>query len=161
MATCEVLLKENIRGLGAEGDVVKVKAGYARNFLLPNGICLPVTHANKKLVEALQAKRKEREAAELEKAQFVAKQLEAKRVSISVKVGQGDKLFGSVQAKDVIEKLADEGIVFEYQKLNLEAVKTVGDHKMTIKLHPEVSLEYAFEVVPEASEEAEAPAKEA
>ena len=110
MALSEVLLKKPVAGLGAEGDQVKVRAGYARNFLLPQGIAVPVTQANRKQIEALKKARAAREAKELDDAKAVAAKLEGVALSFAVKTGEGGKLFGSVSTADIAAKLAEQGI---------------------------------------------------
>ena len=109
MANHEVLLLKPVDGLGAEGDQVKVKAGYARNFLLPQGMAMPLTQANRKRVEALKKARGFREAKELDGAQALARQIEKAGIAIAVKTGEGGKLFGAVTANDIHEKLAAAG----------------------------------------------------
>ena len=98
MANHEVLLLKPVDGLGAEGDQVKVRAGYARNFLLPQGMAVPLTVANRKQVESLKRARGLREARELDGAQALAKQIEKAGIAIAVKTGEGGKLFGAVRA---------------------------------------------------------------
>ena len=98
MATSEILLVKPVDGLGNEGDEVKVKAGYARNFLLPRKFAVPVTKSNRKQVEALKRARDVREQRELEGAQALAARLEALHIAIAVKTGEGGRMFGAVTA---------------------------------------------------------------
>lgn len=149
MATTEILLLKPVSGLGAEGDQVKVKSGYARNYLLPRKIALPITLANRKHVESLKRARVEREAQELDGAREIAKKIEAVTIVFAVKTGEGGKMFGSITAGDLHEKLAAEGIAFEKRKLHLHAVKELGKHTAHIKLHHDVTVDLAFEVVSE------------
>jgi large subunit ribosomal protein L9 len=150
MANSEVLLIKPVDGLGAEGDQVKVRAGYARNFLLPQGMAVPLTVANRKRVEALKKARALREAKELEGAQALARQIEKAAIAIAVKTGEGGKLYGAVTANDLHEKLAAAGVTVEKRRIHLgQPVKTLGKHEVRIRLHPEVSVELSFDVVSE------------
>ena len=110
MANSEVLLLKPVDGLGAEGDQVKVRAGYARNYLLPQGMAVPLTVANRKQVEALKRARGLREAKELDGAQALAKQIEKAGIAIAVKTGEGGRLFGAVTVNDIHAKLTAAGI---------------------------------------------------
>ena len=150
MAHSEVLLLQPVDGLGAEGDQVKVRAGYARNFLLPQGKAVPLTVSNRKQVDALKKARALREAKELDGAQEVAKQLAKTNIAIAVKTGEGGKLFGAVTANDLHDRLTAAGITLEKRRIHLgQPVKTLGKHEVKIKLHPEVTVELSFEVVSE------------
>ena len=150
MANSEVLLLKPVDGLGAEGDQVKVRAGYARNFLLPQGMAVPLTVANRKQVEALKKARGLREAKELDGAQALAKQIEKAGIAIAVKTGEGGKLFGAVTANDLHDKLTAAGIVIEKRRIHLgQPVKTLGKHEVNIKLHADVTVVMSFEVVSE------------
>ena len=150
MANSEVLLLKPVDGLGAEGDQVKVRAGYARNFLLPQGMAVPLTVANRKQVEALKKARALREAKELDGAQALAKQIEKATIAIAVKTGEGGKLFGAVTGNDIHEKLAAAGVTVEKKRIHLgQPIKTLGKHAVSIRLHPEVTVELNFDVVSE------------
>ena len=150
MANSEILLLKPVDGLGAEGDQVKVRAGYARNFLLPQGMAVPLTGANRKRVEALKKARGLREVKELDGAQALAKQIEKAGIAIAVKTGEGGKLFGAVTAHDIHDKLAASGVNVEKRRIHLgQPVKTLGKHTVKIKLHPDVSVELTFDVVSE------------
>ena len=150
MAHSEILLLKPVEGLGAEGDQVKVRAGYARNYLLPRAIAVPLTKANRKQVEALKKRRTEREATELSTARDLAARLEKVRIAFAVKTGEGGKMFGAVTANDLHEKLAQAGVEIDKRKILLHTpVKTLGQHTVKIKLHAEVSLELGFDVVSE------------
>jgi large subunit ribosomal protein L9 len=150
MAHNEVLLVKPVDGLGAEGDQVKVRAGYARNYLVPQGMAVPLTLSNRKRVEALKKARGLREAKELGGAQAIAKQLEKTAVAIAVKTGEGGKLFGAVTANDLHERLVAAGLQIERRRIQLaQPVKTLGKHEVKIKLHPDVTVDFSFEVVSE------------
>jgi large subunit ribosomal protein L9 len=150
MASKEVLLVKPVEGLGGEGDQVKVRAGYARNYLLPRKIAVPVTLANRKQVEALRKRRAEREQNELNGAHEMARRLEKTSLAFAVKTGEGGKMFGAITAQDVHEKLTASGIELDKRKIHLfTPVKALGKHTVKIKLHAEVSVELPFDVVSE------------
>jgi large subunit ribosomal protein L9 len=157
MANQELLLLEPIENLGNEGDQVTVKAGYARNFLLPQGRAVPVTRANKKQVEALRKRAEERLAKLLETAQQKAARLETISIAFAVQTGPGGKMFGSVTAQDLINRLAEEGLELEKRQVSLHTpVKSLGRHSTKIRLHADVAVEFEFEVVSENPIEDEA-----
>lgn len=162
MATTDILLLEPIEGLGSEGDQVTVKAGYARNHLLPRKRALPVNRGNQKYIESLQKRRAEREANELVGAQELGKKIESTNIAIAVKTGEGGKMYGAVTAQDLLDRLKEEGIELDKKKVNLYTpVKTLGKHTTKVKLHPEVSVEFEWEVVSENPIEIEDEAPEA
>ena len=105
MATKEILLLEPIEGLGAEGEKVSVKAGYARNYLLPRKKAVPMTRANQKQIEALHKRRAEREVRERKESEDLASKLNDLSIAFSVKTGEGGKMYGSVTAMDIQERL--------------------------------------------------------
>lgn len=150
MAYSEVLLLKPVDGLGAEGDQVKVRAGYARNYLLPRQIAASLTTANRKQVEALKKRRAEREAKDLEGAQEIARKLEKTSIAFAVKTGEGGKMFGAVTANDLHEKLTQAGIELDKRKIHLYTpVKTLGKHEVKIKLHADITVDLSFDVVSE------------
>ncbi|MFT3867859.1 MAG: 50S ribosomal protein L9 [Nibricoccus sp.] len=161
MAHSEVLLLQPVEGLGSEGDQVKVRAGYARNFLLPRKIAAPLTTANRKQVDALKKRRAEREIKELSGAQELAKKIEKVSLAFAVKTGEGGKMFGAITAQDLHDKLVQAGIEIEKKRIHLHTpVKTLGKHETSIKLHSDVSVTVSFDVVSENPIEV-APAPEA
>ena len=150
MAHSEILLLKPVEGLGAEGDQVKVRAGYARNFLLPRKIAAPVTLANRKQVESLKKRRAEREVQELQGAQEVANKLEKTSIAFAVKTGEGGKMFGAITVNDLHDKLVQAGVEIDKKKIHLHTpVKTLGKHEVKIKLHADVSVDISFDVVSE------------
>ena len=161
MATTEVLLVKPVEGLGGEGDQVKVRAGYARNFLLPRKIAVSLNAANKKHIESLKKRRAEREQSELSGAQELAKKLEKTSLAFAVKTGEGGKMFGAITAQDIHDKLVASGVELDKRKIHLHTpVKTLGRHEVKIKLHADVSVDLPFDVVSENPIET-APAEEA
>jgi len=150
MANSQVLLLQPIKGLGAEGDTVTVRAGYARNFLLPRKQALPITQANKKHVESLLKAREAREQKEFETARELGEKIAKISIAIAVKTGEGGKMFGAVTANDLIERLKEEGIELVKKQLGLaQPIKELGSHTAAIKLHADVEAELKFEVVSE------------
>jgi large subunit ribosomal protein L9 len=150
MASTEVLLVKPVDGLGGEGDQVKVRAGYARNYLLPRKIAVPLTGANRKQVDALKKRRAEREQTELNLAQDLAKKLEKTSLAFAVKTGEGGRMFGAITSQDVHEKLVASGVELDKKKILLfTPVKTLGKHTVKIKLHSDVTVELGFDVVSE------------
>ena len=150
MANSQVLLLQPINGLGAEGDTVTVRAGYARNFLLPRKQALPITQANKKHVESLLKAREALEQKEFENARELSEKIEKISIEIALKTGEGGKMFGAVTANDLIERLKEEGVELVKKQLGLaQPIKDLGSHSATIKLHADVEAELKFEVVSE------------
>src|ERR1035437_8250077 len=135
MANSEILLVKPVDGLGGEGDQVRVRAGYARNFLLPSGMALPMTHANSKQIEALKKRRAGREALELSGAQQVATKLEKTSLAFAVTTGEGGKMFGSVTVGDLHDKLVAAGFSIDRKRNQPHTpVKTLG--RPTVKGRP-------------------------
>jgi large subunit ribosomal protein L9 len=150
MAHTEVLLVKPVEGLGGEGDQVKVRAGYARNYLLPRKIAVTLNASNKKHVDSLKKRRAEREQTELSLAQELGKKLEKTSLAFAVKTGEGGKMFGAITATDIHEKLIASGVELDKKKIHLfNPVKTIGKHEVKIKLHPDVTIELPFDVVSE------------
>lgn len=150
MANAELLLLTPVENLGNEGDTITVRAGYARNFLLPKGMAIPVTRANRKQIEALRVRSERRLASELERARSLEAQLEKLTIVFAVKTGPGGKMFGSVTAQDLLDKIAEHGIELDKKQVSLYTpVKSLGKHSTRVRLHAEVSVTIEFEVVSE------------
>ena len=150
MANSQVLLLQPIGGLGAEGDTVTVRAGYARNYLLPRKQALPITQSNRKYVESLLKARETREQKEIEVAQSLSEKIEKINIAIAVKTGEGGKMFGAVTAGDLIDRLQEEGIKLTKKQLGLpQPIKELGSHLAHVKLHAGVQADLKFEVVSE------------
>lgn len=139
MANAQVILKEKIEGLGAEADVVKVRAGYARNFLIPQGKAFEASRSNLRHVEALKADRARREAEELIVLQALATKISKLKPKFVLSTGQGGKAFGSVTSIDIHKELEAAGIVIDRHAIELEKpVKKSGKTDVEIRLHPDV-----------------------
>ena len=148
MAVTEVILKENIPGLGAEADVVKVRRGFARNFLVPQGKAYEVTAANLKRLNLLKAKRAEREARELNQAEELARKINKVKLDFTLETGETGKAFGSVTAKDIEDKLlAEAEIQVDRHRIRLERpIKESGEIEVPIQLHGDVTATLKIEV---------------
>jgi large subunit ribosomal protein L9 len=141
MAHAQVILKEKIQGLGSEADVVKVRAGFARNFLIPQGKAYEATRSNLRHVEALKAARARREAQELQDFQQLANRISELRPKFTLSTGQGGKAFGSVTSMDIHRELEAAGIVIDRHAIELEKpIKKSGKSDVNIRLHPQVSV---------------------
>jgi large subunit ribosomal protein L9 len=148
MPSTEIILTDNVPGLGAEADIVKVRRGYARNYLLPRGKAHEVTPANLRQLENLKKKRAEREARELNEAEELARRINKLRVTFKLETGESGKAFGSVTAQDIVTRLKNEiGEQLDRHRIHLEhPIKTTGEHEVTIKLHHDVTVNFKFEV---------------
>ncbi|HEX9941863.1 MAG TPA: 50S ribosomal protein L9 [Thermoanaerobaculia bacterium] len=145
-----VILLSDQRHLGKRGEVVDVKPGYGRNFLVPQGIALEATHANLKFFEQQRAKIDAQHAKERDAAAEIARQMEGLRLEIPKRVGETGTLYGSVTAGDVAEVLEKKGFVVDRRRIDLEGgIKTLGDHPVRIELHPEVIAEVTVGVTAE------------
>jgi len=161
MATSEVILTEAVPSLGAEADIVKVRAGYARNFLIPTGKALEVTPASLRKINNLKAKRAEREARELNEAEAIAAKINRLRLSLKLETGETGKAFGSITAADLLERLSLEiaNLVLPKHAIALERpIKDSGEHQIPVRIHSEVTATLRIEV--EAAPKVEAPVEE-
>jgi len=136
----DVILTANIVGLGAESDQVRVAAGYARNYLFPRGLAIPLTQANKRRLEALRQRRAEREAQEFNTMTELAKTLSKLICIIKVKTGEDGKMFGAVTAGMIAEELKHQfDVTLDKRKIHLEhPIKALGDYDVQLDLHAEV-----------------------
>lgn len=135
----EVMLINEVPGLGVEGDIVRVADGYARNFLVPRGIAAPVTTATRRQMEKLRKAREARLAEARVEAEALRDRIEALSVSLSVKVGEQGKLFGSVTVQDIVAAVKKQGVEIDrHQVLLEEALRETGVFNVPVKLHPEV-----------------------
>jgi len=148
MPSTEIILTENVPGLGAEADVLKVRRGYARNYLLPRGKAHEVTPASLRQIDALKAKRAEREARELNEAEELARRIGKARITFTLETGETGKAFGSVTAQDIVNRLKNEvGAEIDRHKIVLERpIKDTGEHEVAIKLHHNVTAQFVFQV---------------
>ena len=146
----EVILREDIEKLGTRGDVVKVTSGYARNFLLPRRLAVAASESNKKIVEQERQAHLRKDAKIQADAADLGKMMGGVEVTIAQKAGDNDQLFGSVTVNDIAVALEKQGYTIDRRKVNLEEpIKTLGDFKVTLRLHKEVSIEVPVHVVRE------------
>jgi large subunit ribosomal protein L9 len=146
----EVILREDIKTLGRAGEMVRVKPGYARNYLLPQGLAYEATEGNKKRIAAETKARASRDQSERADAQRFATTLNEVTLPLSGKAGEEGKLFGSITSQDIAEALARAGHTVDRRRIELEhPIRTVGQHMVTIRLHPEVHAELRVSVVAE------------
>lgn len=161
MATVEVILKEKIEGLGSEADVVKVRRGFARNFLLPQGRAFEATKGNLRHLESLKEIRAKREADELIEAENIAAKLKKLRLSTELSIGQGGKAFGSVTTADIAKLIGEKSKldIDRHQILLDKPIKSLGSYDIEVKLHADVDASITVRVLA-ADGEGEGEAKE-
>src|SRR5215470_13672104 len=164
MAKTEVILTHNIIGLGGESDQVKVAAGYARNYLFPQGLAIPLTGANKRRLEVLKQRRAEREAHELNTMTELAKSISKLLCVITVKTGEDGKMFGTVTTGMIADQLKTQfEISLDKRKIHLEQpIRALGEHEIELRLHADVTttLKVRVESSTPLPEAAPAPAAE-
>ena len=150
MSNTEILLVEPVDNLGSEGDIVTVRPGYARNYLFPLKKALPLNQANKKRLDALKVARAAREAEEIQGAQEIASKLNDVSVAVAVKTGTGGKLFGSVTAQQLLEKLDEKGFKLDKKHLvKFVPIKELGLTEVTCQLHKDIIAQFKVWVVSE------------
>jgi large subunit ribosomal protein L9 len=146
----EIILREDVQNLGVAGEVVKVKDGYARNFLLPQGLAYPASEANKKKIAFEAARIATQRAGEKAAAETEAARLTAVQLTFAMKVGEEEKLYGSVTAADIQRKLEEAGIHVDKRKIDLpEPIRALGEFRVGLKIHPDVRPEISVTVVKE------------
>ncbi|MCI2236954.1 50S ribosomal protein L9 [Paenibacillus sp. TRM 82003] len=145
----KLILTHEVSGLGTPGDVVEVKDGYGRNYLLPRNLATPWTKGGEKQVESIRKARKTREIASIDDAKAVKQSIESRTVAYAARAGQGGRLFGAVTPADVaLAVTAAGGPAIDKRKVELpQPIRTVGVHKAFVRLHPEVSATVTIDVV--------------
>ena len=155
----KVILIDEIRGLGARGDVVNVKDGYARNYLLPKNLAREATPGNLKSIEQERKKWSLLVQQEKEKAQKAAESVKGVKVVIQKRVGENGQLFGSVTANEIADALMAKGIEVDKRRVELShPIKSLGTHDVEVRLHREVAAQIQVEVIPRGVEKLEEPA---
>jgi large subunit ribosomal protein L9 len=141
MAKVEVILTHNIVGVGAESDQVRVAAGYARNYLIPQGLAIPLTAANKRRLDALRQRRAEREALELNTMTDLSKSLSKLVLALKVKTGDDGRMFGAVTAGTIVDELKHQfDVNLDKKKVHLDKpLRNLGDHEVELRLHADVT----------------------
>ena len=164
MAKTEVILTHNVVGLGGESDQVKVAAGYARNYLFPQGLAIPLTGANKRRLEALRKRRSERETHDLSAMTELSQGLSKLTLVIAMKTGEDGKLFGSVTAGTIADELKHQfEATVEKRKIHLpQPIKKLGEYDVELRLHSEVvtTLKVRVDSTTSAAKSVEAPVTE-
>ena len=146
----EIILREDIDKLGQRGQVVKVAAGYARNYLLPRKLAVTANESNKKIVEQERQAHLKKDAKHVADAQELGKLMASASVTIYQKAGENDQLFGSVTANDIAVALEKLGYTIDRKKVQLdEPIKTLGDFQVSVRLHRDVSVDVPVHVVKE------------
>ena len=146
----KVILRQNVDALGLEGDTVDVAVGYARNYLIPKGLALQANEQNIKFIETQRKKIELRRIKDKEDAEKIRERIAEVAITISQKVGEEEKLYGSVTSMDIASRLEELGISIDRRKIGLDKpIKSVGEFDIPIKLHPEVTAFIKVSVVPE------------
>ena len=146
----KVILKEDIQDLGTMGDMVNVADGYGRNFLLPKKLAIPATKVNIKTVEHEKRLIKKRKGEILREVTDIKNNLEKAEINIAARVGENDKMFGSITSMDIEDKLKEIGFNIDRKSIMLDSpIKDLGIQTVKIKLHPEIIAEIKVDVVPE------------
>ena len=146
----EVILREHVDNLGRRGDVVKVAEGYARNYLLPRKLALPVTESNKRQIERERKLAEARDMEEKGAAEAVANRLTQIEIEIARRVGENETLYGSVTSADIAQALKDKGFEIDKRKITLaEPLKALGESTIPVKIHREVTARVKVKVVPQ------------
>ena len=147
----QIILKENIENLGFKDDLVNVKNGYGRNYLIPQGKAILATSSAKKVLEENLKQKAFKEKKIIQDANKLGEKLMTLDIKISSKVGSGDKLFGSVSAPDLAKAFDTQGYEIEKNAISIpgKTIKRLGSYQAKIRLHREVSIQFPFEVIPE------------
>ena len=148
----EIILKKDVENLGFADDVVTVKDGYGRNFLIPQGLGVLATESAKKVLAENLRQRAHKEAKAIADAKATAEKLAAVELKMTAKVGQGNKLFGSITNQNVADELAKAGVSLEKKFIKIVggSIKALGHYSAAVRLHREVVLDFEFDVVAEA-----------
>ena len=146
----KIILTSEVTGLGTPGDIVEVKDGYGRNYLLPQGFAIPWSRGGEKQIVSIKRVRSAREIRDLGQANEVRAQLEALKVSLLARAGAGGRLFGSVTPSEVVDAVrAAGGPDLDRRRVELPGhIKSLGQYEVSVRLHPEVTAKFALSVVP-------------
>jgi large subunit ribosomal protein L9 len=144
----QVILRDRIENLGNAGDVVDVKPGYGRNYLIPKGLAYEASPANVRRLEAERAAQGRRDAETLDQARQQAAAIEGVSLTFNARAGQEGKLFGSITSADIVEKAAEQGVQIDRRQIELdEPIKSLGVHSVPVRLHPQVRPEFKVWVI--------------
>ncbi len=146
----EVILMEDVAGLGDQGAIVRVSDGYARNYLLPRNLAAPVTDATRRVIEKKRKEYEARKAVEREKAQALVQSISGTTLTIKARVGSENKMYGSVTALDLVEAAQKQGVTLDKKQIVLkEPLRELGEHKVPVKLFADVQTELKVRIVEE------------
>ena len=144
----KIILTHEVTGLGAAGDIVEVKNGYARNYLLPRGFAIVWTKGGEKQVESIKAARAARAIADLEEAKALAASLKSQPVKVTVKAGANGRLFGTVKNEDIVAAVAAAGLgKIDKRNVEVEQIKSTGNYNATVRVHADVVANLRLQVV--------------
>jgi large subunit ribosomal protein L9 len=144
----KLILTQEVGGLGAAGDIVEVKDGYGRNFLIPRGFAIRWTKGGERTVDSIKAARASREVRDLDHAQEIKARLEGTTVNLPVRAGEGGRLFGAVTVGDIAGAIADAGAQVDKRKIIVgNPIKSLGTHQVTVKVHDDVDAVVSLNVV--------------
>ena len=147
----EIILLKDVEKVGRKGDVLRVRDGFGRNFLLPQGLALRSTKANQQFIEEQKVRVSKRRAAEKTKAEGQAEKLKELKLAIQASAGEQDKLFGSITVEDIREALAKKGYAFDKKHIHLkEPIRALGSHPVSVEVYPQVRATVTVEVVKKA-----------
>ncbi len=147
----ELILTQNVEKVGRKGDVVRVRDGFARNFLIPRSLAVPATRANQEFVEEQKTRAEKRREKERAEAQKTAEKLNAVKITIPAAAGEKDKLFGSVTSDDISEALKQKGHAYDRKHIHLkDAIRSLGSYSVAVEVYPQVKATITVEVVKKA-----------
>jgi large subunit ribosomal protein L9 len=145
----KLILTQEVTGLGAPGDVVEVKDGYGRNFLIPRGFGIRWTKGGEKTIESIKAARTSREVRDLDHAKEIKAKLEGSSFDLPVRAGEGGRLFGAVTVTDIASAISEAGATVDKRKIIVgNPIKSLGSHQVTVKVHDDVDATVNLNVVP-------------
>jgi len=147
----ELILLTDVEQVGRRGDVIRVKEGFGRNFLLPRGLALVSSERNKKFVDELKARAAKRHARNVAEAKKQAEQLKSLKINIEATSGEQGKLYGSVTSEDIRQALQDKGYAFDKKQIHVaESIRTLGVHEFVVEVYPQVKATMTLEVIPKS-----------
>lgn len=143
----KIILTQQVAGLGQPGDVVEVKDGYGRNFIIPRGLGTAWTKGGEKQVAQIRRARSARDVRDLDAAQDIKSRLENGKVRLAMRAGEGGRLFGAVTVTDIVEAVEKTGVKIDKRRVEIaQPIKTVGQHTVLVRVHPEVSAKLTLDV---------------
>ena len=145
----KLILTQEVTGLGSAGDIVEVRDGYGRNFLVPRGFAIRWTRGGEKTIESIKAARSSREVRDLDHAKEIKTKLEGSTFDLPVRAGEGGRLFGAVTVSDIADAIAAAGAEVDKRKILVgNPIKSLGSHQVTVKVHDELDAKVNLNVVP-------------